>query len=114
MQTMVSKTTDPLPEEVAAVSTRLGARILAARKARRWRQQDVASRTGYSLVTVRAVEKGDPRTGLGIYLHILWVMGLTREVELIADPGLDRDGLSIALDSVRKRVYLPRKVNDDF
>lgn len=111
---MVSNTGNSLPEEVAGVSARLGARILAARKARRWRQQDVADRTGYSLVTVRAVEKGDPRTGLGIYLHILWLMGLTREVELIADPGLDRDGLSIALDSVHKRVYLPRKVNDDF
>lgn len=114
MQIMVSIKTNSLPEEVSEISARLGARILAARKARRWRQQDVASRTGYSLVTVRAVEKGDPRTSLGTYLHVLWAMGLTREVELIADPGLDRDGLSIALDSVSKRVYLPRKVNDDF
>lgn len=114
MQTMISKQTNPLPQEVAEISAKLGARILAARKARRWRQQDVASRTGYSLVTVRAVEKGDPRTGLGIYLHVLWVMGLAREVELIADPGLDRDGLSIALDAAQKRVYLPRKVKDDF
>lgn len=114
MQTMVSKITNPLPQEVSGISARLGARILAARKVRRWRQQDVASRTGYSLVTVRAVEKGDPRTGLGIYLHILWLMGLTREIELIADPGLDRDGLSIALDAADKRVYVPRKVNDGF
>ena len=114
MQTMVSTTTKHIPEEVTEIAARLGARILAARKARRWRQQEVADRTGYSLVTVRAVEKGDHRTSLGIYLHVLWIMGLTREVELIADPGLDRDGLSLTLDAADKRVYLPRKVNDAF
>jgi len=35
-------------------------------------------------------------------------------VELIADPGLDRDGLSLSLDSARKRVYVARKLDDDF
>ena len=39
---------------------------------------------------------------------------LAREIELVADPGLDRDGLSLALDAERKRVYLPRKPKDDF
>jgi DNA-binding XRE family transcriptional regulator len=103
-----------VPKEVAEIAARLGGRVLAARKARRWRQQDLANRTGYSLVTIRAVEKGDFRTGLGVYLHVLWVMGLAREIELVADPGLDRDGLSLALDAERKRVYLPRKPKDDF
>lgn len=65
-------------------------------------------------MTIRAVEKGDARTALGIYLHVLWVMGLSREIELIADPGLDREGLSLTLDAERKRVYLPRKTKDDF
>jgi transcriptional regulator with XRE-family HTH domain len=114
METMASIVSLSLPEEVAEISARLGGRILAARKVRRWRQQDLATRTGYSLVTIRAVEKGDPRTGLGIYLHVLWVMGLAREIELVADPGLDRGGLSLALDAERKRVYLPRKTKDDF
>ena len=111
---MISNSLSFLPKEVTEIAARLGVRILAARKARRWRQQDLASRSGYSLVTIRAVERGDPRTGLGIYLHVLWVMGLAREIELVADPGLDRDGLSLALDAERKRVYLPRKPKDDF
>ena len=111
---MASTNPYSLPKEVAEVSSRRGGRILAARKVRRWRQQDLANRTGYSLVTIRAVEKGDPRTSLGTYLHVLWVLGLVREVELVADPGLDRDGLSLALDAERKRVYLPRKPKDDF
>jgi hypothetical protein len=33
---------------------------------------------------------------------------------MIADPGLDRGGLSIALDAASKRAYLPRKIDDDF
>lgn len=105
---------DPIPKEVVDVCRRLGERIRNARLLRKWRQQDVANRTGYARGTVVKVEKGDPKTNLGIYLHILWVMGLANEVELIADPGLDRDGLSIALDAASKRAYVPRKIDDEF
>lgn len=102
------------PKEVAEICQRFGARIRAARIRRQWRQQDIVDRTGYARSTILCVEKGDPKTGLGIYLHILWLMGLAREVDLLADPGLDREGLAIALDTANKRVYVPRKVNDDF
>lgn len=114
MYIMVITKPDPIPNEVAEISRRLGERIRNARLLRNWRQQDLANRTGYARGTVVKVEKGDPKTNLGIYLHILWVMGLANEVELIADPGLDRDGLSIALDAANKRAYVPRKIEDDF
>lgn len=114
MLNMVSTKPDPLPKEVAEICLRLGARIRTARLLRKWRQLDVVNRTGYARNTVLSVEKGDPKTSLGIYLHILWVMGLANEVELIADPGLDRDGLSIALDAATKRAYVPRKIEDEF
>ena len=71
------KPTDP-PLEVADICHRLGVRIRTARLQRKWRQQDVVERTGYSRSTVLNVEKGDPKTALGIYLHILWLMGLAR------------------------------------
>lgn len=103
-----------IPKEVAEICFRLGVRIRTARLLRNWRQQDVVNRTGYARNTVLKVEKGDPNTSLGIYLHLLWVMGLAGEVELIADPGLDRDGLSIALDAASKRAYIPRKIDDEF
>lgn len=106
--------TQNLPSEVTEICQRLGGRIRTARLQRKWRQQDIVDRTGYGRNTIINVEKGDPKTGIGIYLHILWLMGLAREIELIADPGLDREGLAIALDTVSKRAYLPRKVNDDF
>lgn len=114
MLTMESAKLNGTPKEVAEICMRLGARIRTARLQRKWRQQDIVERTGYARNTILNVEKGDPKTGLGIYLHILWLMGLAREVELIADPGLDRDGLAITLDTASKRAYLPRKVKDDF
>lgn len=114
MDAMKNIKIDPLPKEVAEICQRLGARIRTARIQRKWRQQDVVDRTGYARNTVINVERGDPKTGLGIYLHILWLMGLAGEIEVVADPGLDRDGLALMLDTASKRVYLPRKVADDF
>lgn len=114
MPAIMSKQNTPPPQEVAEICFRLGVRIRNARLQRNWRQVDVAKRTGYARNTVLKVEKGDPTTNLGTYLHILWVMGLANEVELIADPGLDRDGLSISLDAANKRAYVPRKIDDEF
>lgn len=114
MLSMASTKLNETPKEVTDICQRLGARIRTARLQRKWRQQDIVQRTGYARNTILNVEKGDPKTGIGIYMHILWLMGLAREVELLADPGLDREGLAITLDTASKRAYLPRKVKDDF
>jgi hypothetical protein len=63
---------------------------------------------------VEAVENGKLTTGLGTYLQVLWALGLDREVELIADPGLDRDGLALELNAQTKRVRVQRKLDNDF
>ena len=114
MLIIMSTNSSLIPPEVGDICLRLGQRIRTARLLRNWRQVDLVSRTGYARNTILKVEKGDPGTSLGTYLHILWVMGLAGELELIADPGLDRGGLSIALDAASKRAYLPRKIDDDF
>jgi len=43
-------------------------------------------------------------TSIGAYLSMLWVYGLQREVELLADPGLDREGAALTFDVGEKRV----------
>lgn len=67
MNAMKNIKADPLPKEVAEICQRLGTRIRTARIQRKWRQQDVVDRTGYARNTVINVERGDPKTGLGIY-----------------------------------------------
>lgn len=108
--------TDPKlePAEISALAKGLGERIRVARIRRKLRQQDLQARTGLSRSTIQAIERGEVTTSLGAYLQVLWNLGLAKEVELIADPGLDRDGLALALDSEKKRVFIPRKANDDF
>ena len=106
--------TEIRPPEVAAIARALGSRIRAARVRRKIRQADLAARTGLSRSSIQAVERGELSCSLGIFLHVLWNLGLADEISLIADPGLDREGLSLALDVEKKRVFVPRKVDNAF
>jgi len=101
-------------EEITRIAQRLGGRIRAARVFRSWRQEDLAARTGLSRSTIQAIERGEETVAIGSVLQVLWLLGLANEVELIADPGLDREGLSLALDAAKKRVHVQRKIDDDF
>ena len=95
---------DLIPENVPAMLEALGARLRAARLRRRLRQEDVAAKLGFSRDTINAVERGSMTTSVGAYLSVLWVYGLQREVELLADPGLDREGAALTFDVGEKRV----------
>lgn len=104
----------PLPEDVLLIVKRLGERIRAARVRRKLRQEDLAARTGLSRSFIQSVERGQAKCFVGGLFNILWTLGLANEIELIADPGLDRDGLSLALSSEKKRVFIPRKLDNEF
>ena len=106
---------DHLDPSVSRQAAELGSRIRVARQRRRLRLEDVADKTGLSRSTVEAVERGALGTSLAAYLAILSSMGLSREVDLIADPGLDRDGLALSLSVADKRVRVQTKdVENDF
>ena len=111
---MRSSTVAQSPDEIVRIAQELGRRIAVARKRRRIRQEDLAARTGLSRSSIQSVERGDLSCSLGIVLHVLWNLGLAAEVALIADPGLDRDGLALALDVETKRVCVAQRPTDDF
>lgn len=102
------------PPEAVKLAQELGGRIRVARLRRKIRQQDMAERTGLSRSTIQSLERGEVTCSIGAFLNVLWTLGLSRELNLIADPGLDRDGLVISLDAEKKRVVIPRKVNNEF
>ena len=109
------KSMDPtLPDEVAAQIRTLGMRIRAARIHRGMRQEDLAAKSGLSRTAIEAVERGAPTTGMATYLRALWAMGLNREIDLLADPGLDRDGMALQFNVQSKRVGVARKPRNDF
>ena len=101
-------------EPISDLARELGQRIRTARIRRKINQQDLAGRTGLSRSSIQALERGELSVSLGIVLKVLWNLGLANEIALIADPGLDRDGLSLSLSADKMRVYAPRKINNDF
>ena len=102
------------PLEVIIQMKELGLRVRSARKRRNWRAIDLADRAGLSRTAIDAVEAGNPTTGIATYLRALWALGLNRELDLLADPGLDRDGLALEISAQSKRVSVARKINNDF
>jgi transcriptional regulator with XRE-family HTH domain len=92
----------------------LGQRIRAARMHRQWRQVDLAERAGLSRSTIEAIERGELGTAIGGYVQVLWTMGLDRELDLVADPGLDREGLALTISTEDKRVRPTRKLDNAF
>ena len=62
----------------------LGENIKLARKRRKYTQQLVSERTGYSRLTIRKIERGDPVVSIGHYLGVLAVLGLADDIALVA------------------------------
>lgn len=75
---------------------------------------DLAERAGVSRTTVEAIERGDLATSIGAYVRALWVMGLDKELELVADPGLDREGLALEFSMQNKRVRVGKGLTNEF
>jgi transcriptional regulator with XRE-family HTH domain len=62
----------------------LGGRIRAARLRRRMTQATLAARADVSLPTIRKLEKGDPTTSLATMVRALQVLGLEKDLDLLA------------------------------
>jgi len=103
-----------MPVELTRQLSSLGLRIRSARQARRLRLEDIADKTGLSRKTVEAVERGEPSTSVGAYVAVLGCMSLAQELDLVADPGLDREGLALRFSVPEKRVRLTHKLDNDF
>jgi transcriptional regulator with XRE-family HTH domain len=62
----------------------LGENIKLARKRRGFTQTLISERTGLSRLTVRKVERGDPKVTLGHYVAVLSVLGLVDDLAKVA------------------------------
>lgn len=71
---------------------RLGERLRLARLRRRFSTELVAARARISRTTLYRAEKGNPAITMGVYLRILAVYGLERDLDrLAADDTLGRE-----------------------
>jgi transcriptional regulator with XRE-family HTH domain len=93
-----------LPKQAKILAT-LGENIKLARLRRKLTAEQVAERAGISRRTLVSVEKGVPGVAMGIYVQVLFVLGLANDILNVA--GNDKLGQKLQdakLVSPQKRV----------
>lgn len=93
---------------------RLGENLRVARIRRHLTIEDVAERIGTGPRAVMDAEKGKPATGMVVYAALLWVYDQLHQLESVADPSKDEEGLALALAREQKRVGKRRLLDSDF
>lgn len=105
---------DAAPAKVTTALARLGRNVRRARKRRQLRQQDLATRAGITVPTLRRVEEGALGTGAGAYVAVLWALGLESQIAEVADPARDLEGQALEAARQGERVRPERKLSNDF
>lgn len=106
------------PYAVEQALKRLGTRLRTARIRRRLTIQDVAQKIGTGVRAVQDAEKGKPSTSVAVYTALLWAFGLLSDFDILADPGRDSEGQTLALaregSRVRHGTRAPGGMDNDF
>jgi hypothetical protein len=68
----------------------------------------LAERARVSRTTLTKVEKGDPGTSMGVYVTVLFVLGMTDRLADVADPRHDSVGLALEEERLPQRIRIPR------
>ena len=66
------------------ILTELGEHIHLARLRRRLSAEQIAERTGISRKTVYNIEQGSPTVAIGSFLQVLFVLGLEKDLSMVA------------------------------
>jgi transcriptional regulator with XRE-family HTH domain len=106
-------TTRP-PHAIEQALKGLGANLKVARIRRSLTLRQVAEKIGTGMRAVSDAEKGKPSTSVVVYAALLWLFGLMADLELIADPGRDAEGLALALRREPTRPRSPQSLDNDF
>lgn len=88
---------------------KLGHDIHDARRRRGLPAAVVAERAFTTRPTLRRIEAGDHRVGMGIYAAVLQALGLLDGLAEVADPSNDTVGLALASEALPERVRLRRR-----
>lgn len=77
--------------KISKILIQLGENIKLARLRRRLSTQQISERAGISRPTLSAIEKGMPSVSIGLYLQVLFVLGLAEDIINVAsDDALGR------------------------
>jgi transcriptional regulator with XRE-family HTH domain len=96
--------TNAPPAEVTQRLQQLAERLRIARKRRGWTIAETAAKAGLNRNTLSALELGKPGVAIGAYVSVLWVLGLDRTLDGIADPDEDTHGKALELARLPQRA----------
>ncbi len=80
----MAKKTAPLLPPTAELLWQFGDRLRLARLRRRLPAKQVAERAGMSPMTLRSLERGGSGVTMGAYLAVMQVLGVERDLDLLA------------------------------
>lgn len=102
------------PAAVEAALERLGRNIRIARLRRRMPQAQLAERIGVSRFVVANMERGRGGTSVAAYAGALWALGLLEQLQAVADPATDAEGVALEHSRRPQRARVRTVLDDDF
>jgi transcriptional regulator with XRE-family HTH domain len=81
----MAKTISPLLPSTAELLSRFGDRLRLARLRRRLTAKQVAERAGMAPMTLRSLERGGPGVTIGAYLAVMQVLGIEKDLDMLAE-----------------------------
>jgi len=105
---------ETIPGEVTARLQQLAERIKIARQRRGWTVAETAIRAGISRNTLTSLEHGKPGVSIGAYISTLWVLGLDRTLDAVADPDQDTHGKTLEASRRPERARKTRAPDDEY
>lgn len=103
-----------LPAEVTTRIQQLAERARVARKRRGWTVAETAAKAGINRNTLTALELGKPGVSMGAYVAVLWVLGLDRTLEAVADPDEDTHGKTLEAARRPERARKRQAPKDEY
>lgn len=108
--------TTTLPFAVEKSLAQLGARLRTARLRRNLTMEEMAGKLGVSRYVIADAEKGKATTGVAVYVGMLWALDLLGDLDAVAAPAADAEGMARSLfaDRRRAREAKPKDLDNDF
>jgi transcriptional regulator with XRE-family HTH domain len=103
-----------LPAHVVERTKELGYRVRLARTRRGLSIAEVADKAGINRNTLNALELGKGGIALGTYVTVLWVLGLDKTLDAVADPDADIHGKTLEASRRPARVRKSKKSKSEY